>query len=310
MGKRTKFSLLFLIFLILISENNLPKNLLEKNNFSFLKQQTSLFSFPSFSLESNFLVSKISPVQLTQKSLAQLNQRREILEYEVQKEESILDVAKKFSLSKETIIWANNLTENSKLKEGQKLIILPVDGVLHYVRAGETISEIAKKYSAKVSEIISFNELDCERESCEIFPGDILLIPGGKILTPQKIFPELPVVSNFFICPLPPCRITQGLHWFNAVDFSNSKCGEFVLAAASGKVIAAKQGWNMGAGNTVKILHQNSIISVYSHLQDILVSPGQEVFQGQPIGTVGKTGISTGCHLHFAVYGAKNPFAK
>jgi murein DD-endopeptidase MepM/ murein hydrolase activator NlpD len=49
---------------------------------------------------------------------------------------------------------------------------------------------------------------------------------------------------------------------------------------------------------------------MYGHLQTIFVSPGQEISQGQIIGLMGVTGRATGCHLHFGVYGAKNPFAK
>ena len=71
-----------------------------------------------------------------------------------------------------------------------------------------------------------------------------------------------------------------------------------------------KYGWNAGAGNNVSILHPNGVVTVYYHLQTILVKPGQEVLPGDQIGTMGKTGITTGCHLHFGVIGAKNPFAR
>ena len=98
--------------------------------------------------------------------------------------------------------------------------------------------------------------------------------------------------------------------FYNAVDFSNGKCGEPILAAAGGIVQKAKYGWNGGAGNAVTILHSNGVVTMYGHLQAIFVSPGDQVFQGQIIGTMGNSGRSIGCHLHFGVYGARNPFVK
>lgn len=57
-----------------------------------------------------------------------------------------------------------------------------------------------------------------------------------------------------------------------------------------------------GNGNFVRIAHSNSLATSYSHMSQILVSSGQRVLQGQVIGYVGSTGLSTGPHLHFEVY--------
>ena len=173
--------------------------------------------------------------------------------------------------------------------------------------------EIAEKYKAKAEDIISFNDLLNEND---IFIGDILIVPDGKMPTPKIEYApqsqEVPIANGYFICPISsPCQITQGLHWYNAVDLSHGKCGEPVFAAAGGKVIKVKYGWSGGAGNNVSISHLNgAVVTVYYHLQNILVFPGQEVLIGEQIGTIGNTGRSTGCHLHFGVVGAKNPFPK
>jgi murein DD-endopeptidase MepM/ murein hydrolase activator NlpD len=54
-----------------------------------------------------------------------------------------------------------------------------------------------------------------------------------------------------------------------------------------------------GFGNVVKLKHQNQTSTVYAHLSKINVRLGQAVSQGQSIGLVGMTGLSTGPHLHF-----------
>lgn len=110
---------------------------------------------------------------------------------------------------------------------------------------------------------------------------------------------------------LPVLGINWGkLHPKNAVDIA-AGCGSDVFASADGLVIDLKDGgWNNGYGNYIKIEHLNQIKTVYAHLDKINISLGDYVMRGQKIGEVGNTGESTGCHLHFEVLGAKNPFIK
>ncbi|HOK00645.1 MAG TPA: LysM peptidoglycan-binding domain-containing protein [Candidatus Pacearchaeota archaeon] len=236
------------------------------------------------------------------------------MEYSVKEGDTFTSISQKFNISIDTILWANNLNKNSKLKEGQTLIILPVSGVLYYVKKGDTLNEIAKKYSGDIQEIISFNNLESE----DIYIGDILIIPNGKIPTPVKtnkqyvqsstvIYNKIPVGSSYFICPTSSCKISQYLHWHNAIDFSE-KCGNYVLASAGGTVL--RRGWDNTGGNYITILHPNDVVTYYGHLSSFLVKPGDSVSQGTPIGSIGRTGVATGCHVHFEVRGANNPFNK
>jgi LysM repeat protein len=242
---------------------------------------------------------------------------KDIEEYLVQSGDSIKSLAEKFGVSIETIAWANDLTTTAKLKVGQKLIILPTSGVLRVVKRGDTVSQLAVTYKAKAQDIIDFNELSDE---ASITAGDLLMIPGGQkpartnvAIQPQKQA-TVPLSSSYFICPVSsPHKITQGLHWFNAVDFTSGGCGSPVFAAAGGQVQAV--GTASNSGNYVKILHSNGAITFYGHLAKILASIGQTVSQGQVIGQVGHTGYTipageAGCHLHFDVRFASNPFAK
>ncbi|MDI3328416.1 MAG: peptidoglycan DD-metalloendopeptidase family protein [Alicyclobacillaceae bacterium] len=75
--------------------------------------------------------------------------------------------------------------------------------------------------------------------------------------------------------------------------------GAPVYASNGGRVIFA--GWDGGYGLCVRIDHGGGVVTVYGHLSQILVVPGQAVAQGQVIGRVGATGEATGPHLHYEV---------
>ena len=84
-------------------------------------------------------------------------------------------------------------------------------------------------------------------------------------------------------------------------------------AASSGTVVFA--GWAGSGGNMVYINHPDGSQTRYAHMSSIWVGRGANVGTGQGIGTVGSTGNSTGCHLHFETrnkqdllyYGFVNP---
>lgn len=239
--------------------------------------------------------------------------KKEIVNYIVQSGDSISSIAEDHGVLTNTIRWANDLTSSAKLKVGQSLIILPVDGVLHIVKSGDTISGVSSKYKATSKELISFNDLASKDD---IYIGDILVIPGGIMPKTSSflINKNIALVNNFFIFPTKG-RITQRLHFFNAVDVAN-KCGTPVYAAASGTVQRVRYGYNFGGGNHAKILHSNGVVTYYGHLMKIYIKPGQKVKVGDRIGLIGGgtgtigDGRSTGCHLHFDVIGGKNPLSK
>jgi len=239
----------------------------------------------------------------------------DIKEYIVQEGDSLSSIAESYNISLNTILWANKMTSKSTIKPGQKLIIPPVSGVIYHVKKGDTLSEIAETYKGKTAEIIEFNKLSGEGD---VYVGDILVIPNGEIPAKTTYYAsssKVPIGSSYFICPHTDCRITQGLHWYNAVDFAG-RCGDPIVAAAAGTVQRVEYGWNGGAGNYVRILHPNGVSTMYGHIQKALVSPGQNVSQGEIIALMGGkpgmpgAGISTGCHVHFDVRGAVNSFAK
>lgn len=86
---------------------------------------------------------------------------------------------------------------------------------------------------------------------------------------------------------------------FHAGTDLGAPTGTPVLAAAAGQVETAN--WLGGYGLTVILNHKSAEQTLYGHMSEILVQPGQWVQPGTVIGRVGSTGASTGPHLHFEV---------
>jgi murein DD-endopeptidase MepM/ murein hydrolase activator NlpD len=111
-----------------------------------------------------------------------------------------------------------------------------------------------------------------------------------------------PITSGFGYRTDP---VTGGSAFHAGIDFGAS-CGTPIKAAGTGNVISA--GFNSGGyGNMTLINHGGGLSTLYGHQSSIAVSAGQSVTQGQVIGSVGSTGKSTGCHLHFEVRVNGNP---
>jgi murein DD-endopeptidase MepM/ murein hydrolase activator NlpD len=88
-------------------------------------------------------------------------------------------------------------------------------------------------------------------------------------------------------------RMHQGM------DFG-APVGSPIVAATDGVVMFA--GWHGGHGNYVRLNHVGGIATGYAHMSRIVAKPGEHVRQGQLIGYVGSTGLSTGPHLHYEVF--------
>ncbi len=81
--------------------------------------------------------------------------------------------------------------------------------------------------------------------------------------------------------------------------------GSPIMAAAAGRVTFA--GWHGGHGNYMQVLHRPGLMTAYGHMSRFAAKPGQLVAQGQVIGYVGSTGLSTGPHLHYEVWVNERP---
>ncbi len=253
--------------------------------------------------------------------------RRGIITYTVQPGDTLFGIAEKFQLRPETILWANYdvLQDDPHMLDiGQVLNIPPVDGVLHVVKEGETLEEIAKKYNV-TPDAIRNAEWNGLLEGGEPQVGQVLIVPGGSRpfagwLPPQRSYVVIaggkrmpagacpsvqvaPLGTGSFVWPV-NSRWRSGYDftaYHPGVDFAG-RLGDPVYAADAGTVVYA--GWStVGYGNLIVLDHGNGYQTYYAHLSAIFVGCGQQVAKGATIGLVGSTGRSTGPHLHFEIRG-------
>ncbi len=251
--------------------------------------------------------------------------------YVVHKGDTIAQIANMFNVSVNTILSANDMKKGQKLVEGDVLFILPISGVEHTVTKGQTLKSIAKQYKVDSSDIIAYNGLS---DDAKLAVGDKLMIPGGDAMADEggdKPAPNLgssvakdknyyvshPLQNllGYFINPVPTGHKTQGLHGpgHRGIDIG-APVGTPIYASAAGKVVATKTGCKVGQsrcgggyGNMAIVEHPNGTRTLYAHMSKLGTNGGAMVAQGQIIGYVGNTGRSTGPHIHFEVFSAKNP---
>lgn len=251
------------------------------------------------------------------------NHRTSVTTYTVQHGDTLSTIAQKFSVSQDTIRWANSLTDDS-ISSGDQLQIPPVTGVIHKVKAGETIYSIAKLYSANPQAIADFPTNDfANPETLSLVVGETLIVPDGQMPQAQSTpkpqpsyFADAPdgsstPYSGSFIWPIHG-ELSQGFSFYHPGFDIAGPIGTPIYAAMSGTVVEAQGGWNGGYGNTVllRVGKEDNAQYVgyttrYAHMNTLpFVSVGQHVTGGQQIGVRGSTGRSTGPHLHFEIHNA------
>jgi murein DD-endopeptidase MepM/ murein hydrolase activator NlpD len=216
-------------------------------------------------------------------------------------------------------------------------------GVTHVVKRGETLYRIARTYGVSVAELMEVNGLGDPR-SLEV--GSELFVPGatrslevppvGPSAGPEteaevelEAEPESPARPPAPGKPAPPRppppKLAQakaaGLRWplqgvlysrygvrqgqrHDGIDIAAPE-GSSVGAAAAGSVVYA--GEQSGYGSIVILRHDGGLLTLYAHASAILVRQGERVSAGQPIAKVGRSGRTTGPHLHFEVRDGTRP---
>jgi murein DD-endopeptidase MepM/ murein hydrolase activator NlpD len=302
-----------------------------------LPTATATLQPPAFEIPAAALVERGIPRFALLHTTLPNRARFEISQYEVQNGDTIFGIAEKFGLKPQTILWGNFdilADDPHRLQPGQKLKILPGDGVLYEWHAGDGLNGVSKFFSVTPEDIINWptNNLSAETigdyTNPNIEPGTKLFIPGGtrafiswsaplisrtdpakaKIFGPGYCGSVIDgyIGSGTFVWPSTET-------WLSGYDYSPAtnhwgidvagNLGNAIYATDSGVVVYA--GWNdWGYGNVIVIDHGNGWQSLYAHLSQLYVTCGASVSQGATIAAMGSTGRSSGPHLHFELMNA------
>lgn len=221
--------------------------------------------------------------------------------YEIQPQDTLYKIARKFHLSIDTIISFNEIKEGHHIITGRLLLIPNQDGILYKIQSGDNLSSICENYALDPNEVIESNYL---WENRQIAEGERLFLPGARLSDEERE----KALELQFVLPVSG-RITS-LMGFRSDPFENIRkfhpgidiaapMGSNVQAMRRGKVILAR--YYGGYGKCVIIEDDTGFQTRYGHLSEILVEVGDVVSTGHLIGKVGSTGHSTGPHLHFEI---------
>jgi hypothetical protein len=256
--------------------------------------------------------------------------RQDVFTYTVEAGDNIFDIAQKFGLKPETVLWSNRYTLGDTpdgLGIGVDLVILPVDGLYHRWSEGEGLNGVASFYGVDPDVIVNYPLNGLSKENVgdyanpNIQPGTMLVVPGGTRPNVSWVSARDEEVSgNSYLGPGACGGIIYGnvgtgsftwpttAHWLsgyeynppvhNGLDFGGD-FGSPIYAADSGVIVYS--GWSdRGYGNLIVIDHDGGWQTYYSHMIDGTLLPcGSNVQKGQLIASMGSTGNSTGPHLHF-----------
>ena len=202
----------------------------------------------------------------------------------------------------------------------------PTGERIHEVRAGDTLTSIAKRYAVTVAALVEVNRLASRNTTLKI--GRRLKIPVATAtrVTGTAATPIRPPVRAVARAPVrPPSTLTlvvpdfiehvplfawpvegpiistfgrRQSGWHRGIDIK-ANLGVPIHASAPGVVVAS--GYERRYGRVIRIEHVNGFVTLYAHNDENMVEVGDRVFTGQRIAMVGRTGRATTHHLHFEI---------
>ncbi|MFN7160719.1 MAG: peptidoglycan DD-metalloendopeptidase family protein [Candidatus Gracilibacteria bacterium] len=219
--------------------------------------------------------------------------------YTIDNDTNVAEIAKKYSLDPVIIANQNELSDDAAVLKGSQLILpgLKLSDVKPTIVADTTpaptvAANVAQTTPKKTTATVAVT-------------AKKTTTAAAKKTTPKTSEPTEQGLSLRW--PTASPVITQKFHSGHpAIDICYTKGNHTtgIVAAKGGKVIKAQGGYNGGYGNMIIIDHGDGLRTLYAHMKELYVTPGQQVSAGETIGWMGNTGRSygrTGLHLHFEV---------
>ena len=270
-------------------------------------------------------------ITLAAETTAEVEDRTDYEIYIVKEGDTIFDIAEKYGLAAETILWTNWYVLGEMpdaIYPGNEVIIPPTEGAMYKWYDGDGLNGVSSYFGVTPQDIINYplNNLDPNTvgdwSHPNITAGTMLFVPGGtrpNVSWVPARGEEL--AGNAYLGPGACSGILYGNigtgtftwptdhHWLSGYDYTppvhngldfDGDMGSPLYAADSGVVIYS--GWSdRGYGNLIVLDHDGGWQTYYGHIMDggLLVGCGANVVKGELIAYMGSTGNSTGPHLHF-----------
>lgn len=235
-----------------------------------------------------------------------------IEQYKLGPGDTLQSLANHYKISAEAIAFSNGITNpDLRAQIGREILIPPGEGALYTVKEGDTVESVAAQFSVEPKAIMDYSRLYFEPENFAV--GKTIFVPGatvpglvyvrarpGENVRPPSVLSRptqaISSASGRFVRPVngPVSQYFWAFH--TGVDLP-APYGSGIRAAGAGTVVAA--GWVPVGGLSIRIRHADGFETGYYHTGALFVTEGQQVSQGQVIGTIGMTGVTTGPHLHF-----------
>lgn len=249
--------------------------------------------------------------------------------YTVQSGDLIADIAYKNKLSVQEFLIANPefTSENNLLYEGQVVNLGMINPLFKLIEEDHVVELQPESFGTKIeydeSMVVGYEKVKQEGENgilkvtkkVQKLNGEIQSAVITKTETIKPAVPKIivkgskviPTVGDVGVWAWPtaqPYIISSPYGWrwgklHQGIDIAGTGCNSPIYSTNNGVVVVS--GYTSVNGNYIYIDHNNGYYSVYAHLATRNVEKGQAVSMGEKIGTMGRTGLASGCHLHYSV---------
>jgi murein DD-endopeptidase MepM/ murein hydrolase activator NlpD len=224
----------------------------------------------------------------------------DIKDYVVKEGDTLSAVAERFELDLDTIASLNRQWGSGVhlVRVGERIRIPNQDGI--FLPLDRPLEKLCSEKGVPPQAVLQANRLSAS----QLRPGLELFFPGVQHIGIERSV----VIGTAFLRPAAGWTssaygyrqdpFSESVQFHRGVDIAAAP-GTPVRSALDGKVTVVDE--DPVLGRYIVIRHQIGYSTVYGHLQQSFVQPGQTVSRGQRIALVGTSGKSTGPHLHFEV---------
>lgn len=258
-----------------------------------------------------------------------IDPRSPVAEYKTQAGDTLSGIAQRYGISMETILDNNPTLDGHSINlipRDLVLIVPRADGIIHKVGSGETVSDIVSQYdNITVNRVVEFRSNGISDPN-NLESGQLVLLPGATFKPPPPPPPPPPAPPSvpsggtnsgapapsgggrFQNFPLAgwhaisdPFGTPRGSRYHTGIDLDLYGYGPSNLYSVCDGVVSRVEYLTYSYGYYVIVDCGDGWTTLFAHMSEIWVSPGQAVGAGTVLGLSGLTGFTTGHHLHFEI---------